>query len=44
MGLPSGSLLLAGGAYYFGEWKNLRRIWLLNNNVWSKIGDLLEVN
>ena len=41
MGLPSGSLLLAGG------WVNYERqtaIWLLASDIWQKIGDLENVN
>ena len=41
MGLPSGSLLLAGGQYSsFPE----KAIWLLDYDIWTKIGDLKNVN
>ena len=35
MGLPSGSLLLAGG---WDNWGRLSAIWLLENDIWKKIG------
>ena len=41
MGLPSGSLLLAGGRV---EYDYQAAIWLLENEIWNKIGDLEYVN
>ena len=41
MGLPSGSLLLAGG---WDEDERQTAIWLLENDTWQKIGDLKHVN
>ena len=45
MGLPSGSLLLAGGEQMVGatNWRALTAIWLLQNDIWKKIGDLKNV-
>ena len=42
MGLPSGSLLLAGG--YDENDERQRAIWLLENDIWEPIGDLEYVN
>ena len=41
MGLPSGSLLLAGG-YDGNEYQ--RAIWLLESGIWSQIGNVQKVN
>ena len=41
MGLPSGSLLLAGG--WVGP-EIQKEIWLLENGIWEQIGDLQHVS
>ena len=42
VGLPSGNLLLVGGS---GVWPAVfTAIWLLKDDVWTKIGDLQTVN
>ena len=42
IGLPSGSLLLAGGRGFI--WKGKSAIWLLQNDIWNQIGDLQSVS
>ena len=41
MGLPSGSLLLAGG---WDESERQKEIWLLENDIWEQIGNLTNVS
>ena len=41
MGIPSGSLLLAGGYVHY---RRRSAIWLLENGIWNPIGNLQNVN
>ena len=44
MGLPSGNLLLAGGRIWEGnDWFPQTAIWLLQDDIWTQIGDLQNV-
>lgn len=45
IGLPSGSLLLAGGQRFEDNYVDIEKaIWILGNNTWRKIGEIQNVS